>query len=114
MVECNPPPDTAAACALGRTETIRRWAFKTLELQAEDAGLFAAAPGHFRETLSAKRPAMSKFLLDETGYEDHDIPQRLLTALDPTGPVPVSIVFRPRIRPATITRDVLRAHAGRL
>ncbi|CAJ1425255.1 unnamed protein product [Effrenium voratum] len=113
VVECN-SPDTATACALGRTETIRRWAFKALELRAEDARLCAAAPEHCRETLSAKRPAMLKFLLDEIGYEDRDLPQQLLTGFDLTGPVPVSNVFRPRIRPATITRDELRAHAGRL
>ena len=113
VVECN-SLDTAAACALGRTETIRRWAFKALELRAEDARLCAAAPEHCRETLSAKRPAMLKFLLDEIGYEDRDLPQQLLTGFDLTGPVPVSNVFRPRIRPATITRDELRAHAGRL
>ncbi|CAJ1416944.1 unnamed protein product [Effrenium voratum] len=39
-------------------------------------------------------PAMLKFLLDEIGYEDRDLPQQLLTG------------------PATITRDELRAHAG--
>ena len=57
---------------------------------------------------------MLKFLLDELGYEDRRLPQQLLTGFDLTGPVPVSNVFRPRIRPATITRDELRAHAGRL
>ena len=45
---------------------------------------------------------MLKFLLDEIGYEDRSLPQQLLSGFDFPGPVPVSNVFRPRIRPATI------------
>ena len=41
---------------------------------------------------------MLKFLLDEIGYEDRSLTQQLLNEFDLTGPVPVSNVFRPRIR----------------
>jgi hypothetical protein len=97
-----------------RTQTIRHWLGKAIELMELERDVKDSAPQHCKRILASKRIKLFEFLLQEAGHDDKDLCNNIVRGFDLAGDIPDSNVFRKRQKFSTLTVDDLRGNAARI
>ena len=80
--------------AKARTEVLRRWILRRLELAADESELHQHMPRHIRQVLEGKQLLVFKEMLASQGYADASIVDEMAQGFELVGHIPEAGVFR--------------------
>ena len=99
---------SAASAGKFRTEVMRMWTIKAIELKEKEQGLHDSMPEHIRDVLKSKRLEVFRAMLAHCKYGDEHICDDITKGFDLMGQLPDSGVFQKRSTYPTLTKDQVR------
>ena len=92
-----------------RTEFVRKWSNRAMELKGEDARLLRQAPEHLQRILAGKRLALWQEMLTYYEYPDKDLISDIVNGFPLTGWLPDSSVFPKDFKPPNMDVHTLQS-----
>ena len=96
---------SAASAGKFRTEVMRMWTIKAIELKEKEQELHDSMPEHIRDVLKCKRLEVVRAMLTQCNCGDKHICDDIVKGFDPMGQLPDSGVFQKRSTYPTLTKD---------
>ena len=95
---------SAASAGKFRTEVMRMWTIKAIELKEKEQELHDSMPEHIRDVLKCKRLEVFTAMLTQCNYGDKHICDDIVKGFDLMGQLPDSGVFQKRSTYPTLTK----------